>query len=276
VSGAETAAPLQHSRAAGVPADTSANTQFDLIGNRFWIRRYLSAPNPASSPTVRGEYGKGPVSDSHVTSPFQDVGNIWRTLFQTPCGLGLLSIRTLLGCNALICKDGRITVPTPLPWEAESLPAALAVSATVPVRDLEAEARFKAVFQRGRDERFEDGMENEFSQELESLLTAYGSRSKEILSRLLEDESISEEVWAEAMRWLGRFDDPTSHDARLWLLEKGLSSRSAYVRDGAALGLASLDHPSAIPYLERAIHSENIAELRADMQEVLSQLTSHE
>jgi hypothetical protein len=187
-----------------------------------------------------------------------------------------LSIQTLLGCNALICEDGRITFPIAFPWEAESLPTALAVNATVPVRDLDAEARFQAAFQRGRDERFEDGMENEFSQELESLLKAYGSRSKEILSRLLEDESVSEEVWGEAMRWLGRFDDAASHDARLWLLEKGLSSRSAYVRHSAALGLASLDHPSAIPYLQRAIRYESIPELCADMQEVLSQLTSHE
>jgi hypothetical protein len=150
------------------------------------------------------------------------------------------------------------------------------VNTTAPSRNQGAETRFKAAFQRGRQERFEDGMESNFSAELESLVRTYGPSSKEILAGLLEDNGVSAEVWGEAMRCLGRLDDPASQEARLWLLEKGLTSRSAFVRDSAALGLASMDHPSAIPYLQRAIEAEKIAELRADMNEVLAQLTSHE
>jgi hypothetical protein len=186
-------------------------------------------------------------------------------LYQVPLDLGFLFNQTALGCNALIREDGRILFPITLPLE----PAC----ATAPARNPDAIARFRAAFNRARDERFEDGMESEFSNELESLMVTYGSTAKDILSLLLEDESVSERVWGEAMRSLGRFGDRPSREARLWVLEKGLTSSSAFVRDGAALGLASMDDPSAIPYLQRAISSEELEGLRADMQDVLLQLT---
>lgn len=148
-------------------------------------------------------------------------------------------------------------------------------SATTPARNRDAEARFEAVFQRGSQQRFEDGMESEFSRELESLAKTYGVQSKDILTRLLEDEHLPAAVRAEAMRWISRVENILSHETRLWLLEKGLSSSSAAVRDGAALGLASMDDPSAIPYLERAVNAESVEELRRDLEQVLSQLKTH-
>lgn len=147
------------------------------------------------------------------------------------------------------------------------------VNTTAPSRNQDAEKRFRTAFQRGREERFEDGMESDFSNELESLVRTYGPNSKQILARLLEDKSISGRVWGEAMRCLGRLDDSGSYGARLWVLEKGLSSDSELIRDGAALGLASMDDLNAIPYLERAVRSETFGSLRSDMQDVLSQLT---
>jgi HEAT repeat protein len=56
------------------------------------------------------------------------------------------------------------------------------------------------------------------------------------------------------------------------LLESSIFRSSARVRDGAALGLAFLDDPHAIPYLKRAIENEKYSELREDMQMVLAQL----
>jgi hypothetical protein len=44
------------------------------------------------------------------------------------------------------------------------------------------------------------------------------------------------------------------------------------VRDGATLGLASLNDPQAITPLKQAIEREQIGELREDMQQVLDQL----
>jgi len=149
-----------------------------------------------------------------------------------------------------------------------------AFSATARLDECVADKEFDAIFRRASEERFEDGMESQFSRDLEALVNAYGSSSKGVLSRLLNDESVPAGVWAEAMRCLGRVDSPSSREARLWLLEKGLTARSPLIRDGAALGLASMDDPSAIPYLQRAIASETLRGLRSDMQEVLSQLTS--
>src|SRR5271157_1260620 len=156
--------------------------------------------------------------------------------------------------------------------EAYTVPQA--VSSTAVLRDPDAEQRFEDVFRKGADQEFEDGMESDFSRELDVLVEVYGPSSKEVLSRLLEDSSISASVWAEALRWLGRMDHQGSYEARLWVLERALSSPFAVVRDGAALGLASMNDKSAIPYLQRAMNSERVDELRADMNEVLSQLTT--
>jgi hypothetical protein len=145
-------------------------------------------------------------------------------------------------------------------------------SITAPSSERIAEARFASVFRGAAEERFEDGMESAFSRNLESTVRRYGLKSFEILTRLLADPTMPASVWAEAMRWLGRADDALPLQRRLWLLEKGLTSPSASVRDGALLGLSSIDDASAIPYVERAIAVETIGELRADMRQLLAQL----
>jgi hypothetical protein len=183
------------------------------------------------------------------------------------------AIQLLLPRDVFVFSERMGSLESLFASEANPSTLALPASATAPARNIDAEGRFRTAFQRSAEERFEDGMESEFSKELELLVKAYGPSSKDILSRLLEDDSVSAKAWGEAMRWLGRFDDRASHEARLWVLEKGLTAHSAFVRDGAALGLASMDDPSAIPYLQRAIDSEKVGGLREDLQEVLSQLT---
>ncbi len=95
-----------------------------------------------------------------------------------------------------------------------------------------------------------------------------------ILTRLIAIEQVNAEVASESLRWLGHIEHPKTYDNRLWLLERSLFCSSARVRDGAALGLASLDDPHAIPYLRRAIQRENCIELRKDIKQVLIQLES--
>ena len=145
-------------------------------------------------------------------------------------------------------------------------------SATSLARDRNAETRFEAAFQRASEELFEDGMESVFTSELQSLVEVYGLESAAILTRLLETKHLSAEVWAEAMRWIGRVESAIPRESRLWLLEKGLSSASPSVRDGAIVGLAWMNEPSARPYLERALDVEPSEELRRDIKQVLSQI----
>lgn len=87
-------------------------------------------------------------------------------------------------------------------------------------------------------------------------------------------ERVAPEVGGEALRWLGRIDHAESYEYRRWLLERSLSLSSTRVRDGAILGLASMDDKHAIPYLKRAIEEEQCSELKADMESVLEQLES--
>ena len=125
-----------------------------------------------------------------------------------------------------------------------------------------------------KEQNFEDGMESEFSKELIDLVKEYGVDAIAALAHLIIVEKVNPEVASEALRWLGPIDHPASYRRRLWLLERSLRCSSARVRDGATLGLAFLDDPPMITYLRQAIQQEKIAELRADMAQVLAQLES--
>ena len=137
----------------------------------------------------------------------------------------------------------------------------------------EAQKKFEQAFRSARHVDFEDGIENEFSAELTRLVRRYGAVSKESIARLLGDTAISRDVVSEALRVLGRMEDSSSHQARLWLLERGLSSPSPVVRDGAIIGLAFLDDRSAGPYLSEALKSETVEPLKRDIAKILHQLT---
>jgi hypothetical protein len=92
------------------------------------------------------------------------------------------------------------------------------MSATSPKWNLTADLRFETAFQRANEELFEDGMESEFTKQLRSLVGMYGFESTAILTRLLENKHVSPEVWAEAMRWIGRAESSIPRENRLWLL----------------------------------------------------------
>lgn len=130
----------------------------------------------------------------------------------------------------------------------------------------------RRLFWQAREQVFEDGMESEFSKELISLVRRYGNAAMEVLTHLIVNGKVNAEAASEALRWLGRMDHPASYRYRLWLLERSLLSSAARIRDGASLGLASLDDPHAIPHLKKAIGQEQYAELREDMEQVLAQL----
>ncbi len=119
---------------------------------------------------------------------------------------------------------------------------------------------------------FEDGMENEFLSRLTNIIENYGASAVQEIERLIMQNAVSPEIAAVALRYLGGMDHRTSYRKRLALLITALGHASPQVRDGAALGIAALDDPLAIPSLEDAIKNEPIADLCQDMQLVLAQL----
>jgi hypothetical protein len=145
-------------------------------------------------------------------------------------------------------------------------------------------AKMAALFAAAKDEYFEDGMESEFSRGLIRLIGEYGEKAVIELAFLILHDQVNAEIAAEALRWLGHMEGPggpaptqsrqdmRSYQRRLWLLERSLFTTSARLRDGAALGLASLDDPHAIRHLRKAIAQEPYPELRSDMVQVLAQL----
>lgn len=133
-------------------------------------------------------------------------------------------------------------------------------------------SKIEAIFWTAKGEFFEDGMESTFSKQLNSFVKRYGNDVLEAITCLIVYERVAPEVGGEALRWLGRIDHAESYEYRRWLLERSLSLSSTRVRDGATLGLASMDDKHAIPYLKRAIEAEQCSELKADMESVLEQL----
>ncbi len=128
------------------------------------------------------------------------------------------------------------------------------------------------LFRGARGQRFENGLESAFSRDLVSLVKKHGDVAVKAIAEIVLSEEAHAEVIGEALHWLGDIDDPKSYSSRLDLLEKSLKSPSPSVRDGAALGIAFLDNPHAIPFLQDAIKQEKHPGLRQDLQQVLDQL----
>ena len=132
--------------------------------------------------------------------------------------------------------------------------------------------KFRHLFAAAEDEVFEDGMESGFSRRLTALVERHGDKAIKFAAGYLESEELDEEVAAETLRQLGHSKHESTYRSRLNLLVQGLSSGSAMVRDGAILGLASMDDPVVISDVEEAVKREQDPELREDMNDVLEQL----
>lgn len=132
--------------------------------------------------------------------------------------------------------------------------------------------QIQSLFESAKDEFFEDGMETPFSNNLEMIILKHHELSILALAKALFDKSANEEIVSEALRILGRIRDHDTYNIRLWLLEQNLKRDSVRIKDGALLGLASLDDARCIPSLKRAIHEEINSELREDMQQLLRHL----
>lgn len=132
---------------------------------------------------------------------------------------------------------------------------------------------FENLFHNAKNEVFESGMTTDFSQRLVFLLHRYGKDAISVLTELLLSDGVNPNVAAEALRWIGHIDMPSTHQERRWLLERALlKSHSVWIKDGAVIGLASMDDPKSIPSLEEALKQEVDKVLQKDIQQVLEQL----
>jgi hypothetical protein len=110
---------------------------------------------------------------------------------------------------------------------------------------------------------------------LVAFIEKYGRKAIEALTPIFINEKINPEIISEALRWIGRMEHPQTYANRRQLLEKCLFSSSPYIRDGALLGIASMNDRNSIHPLKLAIAKEKISELCDDMKQVLFQLESN-
>ena len=126
-----------------------------------------------------------------------------------------------------------------------------------------------------KDDEFEDGMENKFSKLLIAFIEKYEKKAIEELTPIFIEEEKNAEIISEALRWIGRMYHNATHSDRLWLLLRCLFCSSPYIRDGALLGLESMNDLGAINSLRNAIKKEKYFELKKDMEKVLHQLETN-
>lgn len=153
--------------------------------------------------------------------------------------------------------------------ESEFVSGATRVSNT---QELQAKHSIYDLFESYAHVEFEDGMDNGFVDELTDLIIKYGRKAVYAIVDIVAGKVAKPQLISEALRWLGLIKHPASYKERLYLLEVSLRSPSRWIRDGAALGLASLNDINAIPYLREAIDREQILDLRKDMELVLERL----
>lgn len=105
----------------------------------------------------------------------------------------------------------------------------------------------------------------DLEKDLGALLLQGGNIVLHSIDLILKERRVDGEVASDALRLLGKFRHSATGAARLRLLTKHLDHPSRWVRDGAALGLASLEEKSALPALRAAVLKEQIPDLKSDI-----------
>jgi hypothetical protein len=125
------------------------------------------------------------------------------------------------------------------------------------------------------EETFEDGIETELSRGVSYLLERYATPAVQAISDLYLAGLLNPVILSEILPWLGRTQqsDTMDRDSRFWLLVYCLRDPHPFVRSGAALGLAALDDPRAVPYLLREAQTERIPLLRERLINVAEELS---
>ena len=133
-------------------------------------------------------------------------------------------------------------------------------------------SRIEAMFSVASEETFVDGMDSDFSRDLHSIVRSRGRVAIDAITMMMRSERLNVEVGGEALRQIGSIVDTQTHQSRLALLMAGLESPDPRLKDAASLGIATLDDPTAIESITRAIRLETSPRLRQNFQLVLDQL----
>lgn len=144
--------------------------------------------------------------------------------------------------------------------------------------DINEQLKFKlqreleTILRNAKSEVIESTHESNFARDLHALLLKYGRPAVEVLGDFIYDPNIDVEIASEALLVVGRSKDTRSEVSRFRLLIQALDNPSPIIRDGAAVALAELDEPGAIPYLRNAVQREEYASLKKDYLQIIEEL----
>jgi hypothetical protein len=136
----------------------------------------------------------------------------------------------------------------------------------------EIRVKLDALLEAARHEIIEDGMSNAITERLADLFSKDVDSLIPMVMGVIDGNRTPPTVVSEILKELGRIRNAASHGSRRWLLEHALSATSAFVRDGAGLGLARMADPAALRSLRKAVEKESNPETKADLELVITEL----
>lgn len=126
------------------------------------------------------------------------------------------------------------------------------------------------IFERAEDVYFEADVNSRLTQELDQAFSTFGAAIFIPLALLTIHGKTG--VVSEVLRWVGQLEDEKTIECRREVLLVGLSRQATIVRDGAVLGITSMDDPFFIAPLKATLKQEASEQLREDILQVLQQL----
>ncbi len=130
----------------------------------------------------------------------------------------------------------------------------------------------KNVFALAAGEDFEDGVETEFSRQVEGFVKQYDIAGVKLIGDALARGLFPEQYLAEALLWIGDMEHEATRNERRELLESALDSESVFIFDASVSALSYLGDPSCIPLLEKKLEEESFQPIRVNIENTLSYL----
>jgi len=257
-----------------IPSRESTNIDLTLGGDersRLFDREWIVKPGPdilaesSVQESLRNEAVEASRTIDRPSVTFITDSNVLLQFFERDEKL----IRLLNTTFDEILQSKRLYVPSN---DLESSTSAQFV-AIDPRTSREVEIEVTQLFSLATFIDLEPGMTNEFSDGLEEAIERYGEKALRAIEDVILSKKTNTAIAMEALQCIGHTESRKWHDERRKMLERCLlESPSAWVRDGAGLGIASLDNPESIIALKRAIRKEDSIALKDDLTMVLNQL----
>lgn len=140
-----------------------------------------------------------------------------------------------------------------------------------PVPEL-VERMLSDIFSSSSEEEFSYGYVSQLAVSLEDFIRRYAVDAIDAIQYYVYQKQIDVDLLVEALHTIGQLQDEITHERRLLLLRSALATSSARIRRAAALGLAYMDDPRAIPALKKALNVESQDSVKVWIEQTLKQL----